>query len=282
MSTVVFVHAHPDDEGTSTAGTMVRLVREGHRVVVVYATNGDFGAAPDDLAPGETLVERRRREALASAGVLGTQRVAWLGYADSGMTGWEQNTGERAFSRADVDTAAGALADVLDEESADVVVGYDWHGGYGHPDHVMVHRVTLRAVELAATRPRYLEVTMNRDQMRALFQAAQDAGMDGGFDPDAPGDDGLPIGTPEAELHWAVDVTEDIATKRAALACHGSQTDVQQILSMPPDVFAMAFGVEHYLEPGRPDGMVAGWWHGPDVPSSHADRSEAPPPAAQR
>lgn len=259
MSTVVFVHAHPDDEGTSTAGTMVRLVREGHRVVVVYATNGDFGAAPDDLGPGETLVERRRHEAMASAEVTGTHRVAWLGYADSGMTGWEQNTGERAFSRADPEVAARGLADLLDEESADVVVGYDWHGGYGHPDHVMVHRVTRRAVELAGARPRYLEVTMNRDQMRGLLQAARERGMEG-FDPDADGDDGQPIGTPQSELHWAVDVTADIATKRAALACHGSQTDVQQILAMPEDVFPLAFGVEYYLEPGRPDGMVEGWW----------------------
>jgi len=259
MSTVVFVHAHPDDEGTSTAGSMVRLVREGHRVVVLYATNGDFGAAPDDLAPGETLVDRRRGEAEASAEITGTQRVAWLGYADSGMTGWEQNAGERAFHGADVEVAARAVADLLDEEDADVVVGYDWHGGYGHPDHVMVHRVTRRALELAARRPRYLETTMNRDLMRELFKAAQEMGMEG-FDPDALGDDGLPIGMAEAELHWAVDVTPDIAAKRAALACHASQSDVQQILSMPEEVFPVAFGTEHYVEPGRPDGMVRGWW----------------------
>ncbi|MBF4163753.1 PIG-L deacetylase family protein [Nocardioides acrostichi] len=260
--TVVFVHAHPDDEGTGTAGTMVRLAREGHRVVVVYATNGDFGAAPEDLAPGETLVARRRSEAEASAAITGLARVAWLDYADSGMTGWEQNSGERAFSRAEVDEAARRLADVLDQEGADVVVGYDWHGGYGHPDHVMVHTVSKRAIDMAATQPRYLEVTMNRDKMRELFKAAQEMGMEG-FDPDARGDDGLPIGTPEAEIHWAVDVTPDIAAKRAALACHGSQTDVQQILSMPEDVFSIAFGTEHYVEPGRPEGMVTGWWMDP-------------------
>ena len=56
VSTLVFVHAHPDDEGTATAGSMIRASREGHRVVVVYCTDGDPGDVPDDLAPGETVV----------------------------------------------------------------------------------------------------------------------------------------------------------------------------------------------------------------------------------
>ena len=57
------------------------------------------------------------------------------------MAGWEQNGHEHAFAGADLDTAARRVAAVLDEEDADVAVGYDWHGGYGHPDHVQVHRV---------------------------------------------------------------------------------------------------------------------------------------------
>ena len=91
MATIVFVHAHPDDEASGTAGSMARAAAEGHRVVLVVCTNGDHGEVPDDLADGETLVERRRMETEASAGVLGVARVVWLGYRDSGMTGWEQN-----------------------------------------------------------------------------------------------------------------------------------------------------------------------------------------------
>ena len=91
MTTIVFVHAHPDDETTQTSGSMARASAQGDRVVVVYATNGDHGDAPEDLADGETVVDRRRAEAEASARATGTQRVEWLGYADSGMTGWEQN-----------------------------------------------------------------------------------------------------------------------------------------------------------------------------------------------
>ncbi|MGW5523605.1 PIG-L deacetylase family protein [Gordonia sp. NPDC003950] len=259
MSTIVFVHAHPDDEGTGTAGSMIRASREGHRVVVVYCTDGDPGDVPDDLAPGETVASRRRGEAEASAAITGTERIVWLGYADSGMTGWAQNEADGVFSRADLSEAARRLADILDEENADVVVGYDWHGGYGHPDHIMLHKATRAAVDLAATTPRYLEVTMNRDLMRQLFVLATAAGMDG-FDPDTAGDDGNPIGTPEAELHWAVDLGDDVISKREALACHASQTDVKQLLEIPIEVFPVAFGTEHYMEPGRPAGMVRAWW----------------------
>ncbi|MDY6808122.1 MAG: PIG-L family deacetylase [Actinomycetota bacterium] len=261
MSTIVFVHAHPDDEGTGTAGSMIRASREGHRVVVVYCTDGDPGDVPDDLAPGETVVSRRRGEAEASARITGTARIAWLGYGDSGMTGWAQNDTDGVFSRADLGEAARRLADILDEESADVVVGYDWHGGYGHPDHIMLHHTTRAAAELASKRPRYLEATMNRDLMRQLFTLAKEMGMEG-FDPDLRGDDGNPIGTPEAELHWAVDLGDDVMAKREALACHASQTDVRQLLELPVEMFPFAFGTEHYIEPGRPEGMVQGWWLG--------------------
>lgn len=236
MSTIVFVHAHPDDEASGTAGSMARASDEGHRVVLVVATNGDHGVPPEDLSDGRTVAEHRREEVMQSAEVLGVSRVAWLGHADSGMTGWPQNASPNALMNVEVDEAARALAAVLDEEGADVVTGYDWHGGYGHPDHVMVHRIVRRAVELAARRPRLLEVTMNRDAMRAMFLAAQAAGMQTeDWDPDGPGDDGNPIGTPEAEIHLRVDVLPFIERKRAALQAHASQTtDVGLMLSLPP------------------------------------------------
>src|SRR3954467_13929938 len=89
--TLMTVHAHPDDESIGTGGTMAKAVAAGHRVVLVVATGGEGGEVPDDLAPGETLVARRRAETMCSAGVLGVARVEWLGYVDSGMTGWAQN-----------------------------------------------------------------------------------------------------------------------------------------------------------------------------------------------
>lgn len=265
-STIVFLHAHPDDEASQTAGAMARAVAEGHRVVTVFATNGDHGELPAaGLGEGETLVDWRRREAMASAEVLGVQRVAWLGYRDSGMTGWAQNLHDGAFHGADVDEAAARLAAILDEEGADVLVGYDWHGGYGHPDHVKVHAVAHRAAELAARRPRLLESTMNRDLVRGFYEATLAAGeADQGFNPDGPMDDGNPLGTPASEITWQVDVSDYLPQRRAALEAHRSQaTDIEFMLSMPDDFFAAFFGREHYIEPGldpatRPS-MQLGW-----------------------
>ena len=255
----MFLHAHPDDEASQTSGSMARAADEGSRVVVVFATHGDHGEAPDDLEPGETVIERRRKEAEASAAAIGLHRVVWLGYADSGMTGWEQNSHERAFAAAPLDEAAARFAEVLDEERADIVVGYDWHGGYGHPDHVKVHHVLHRGAELASRPPRVLESTMNRDEMRRFMEAAGAEGNEE-YDPDQPMDDGNPLGEPESAIHWRVDVGPWLDRRRAALEAHSSQTtDVGMMLSMPPEVFAVFFGHEHYIEPGRPPGMVEGW-----------------------
>ncbi len=265
MATLVCFHAHPDDEAISTGGSMARAAAEGHRVVLVVATNGDHGEAPEHLAPGETLVERRRKETEASAALLGVSRIVWLGYRDSGMTGWEQNAEPGAFIQADLDKAAERLAAVLRDEQADVLTTYDWHGNYGHPDHIQVHRVGHRAAQLAGT-PTVFEATMNRDQIRRMVAAARAAGEsmfdvpDEEFDPDGPADDGNPIGMPESELTHAVDVSAYVERKRAAIACHRSQvTDTSFFLEMPEAAFAEAFGTEWFVRPGDPPGLRPGW-----------------------
>src|SRR5215471_17183862 len=97
--TLVTFHAHPDDESIATAGTMARAKAEGHRVVLVVATRGELGEyAPDALADGETLAERRVAEQHAAAEVLGVDRVEYLGYRDSGMDGEPSNHDAGAFA----------------------------------------------------------------------------------------------------------------------------------------------------------------------------------------
>jgi LmbE family N-acetylglucosaminyl deacetylase len=250
---------------------MARAASEGHRVAVVYATGGEHGELPaQGLPAGESLVDWRRREAEASAAVLGVQRIAWLGYADSGMTGWAQNSAKESLFVADLDEAARRLADILDEEDADIVVGYDWHGGYGHPDHVKVHHVVRRGAELARRRPRLMESTFNRDVMRGYFAAAREAGVGtDDWNPDGPQDDGNPLGTPEAEIQWQVDVSDFLTQRRASMEAHRSQaTDIEAFLAMPPEVFEGFFGREHYLEPGLAveggEGASGGDGGGPD------------------
>jgi LmbE family N-acetylglucosaminyl deacetylase len=263
MATIVFVHAHPDDEASSTSGSMARAAAEGHRVVLVVCTNGDHGEVPHDLGD-ETLIERRRKETETSAELLDVARVVWLGYRDSGMTGWPQNDDPASFWQADVDEAGERLAAVLREEQADVVVYYDWHGMYGHPDHVQAHRVGRRAAELAGTPTRY-EVTFNRDEMVAVMAEQMATGElspeeYAEFDPSGPADDGNPFGTPAAEIHLAVDVSAYTDRKRSALAAHASQvTDIGFLLALPEPSFERLFGTEWFIEPGAGPGQRTGW-----------------------
>lgn len=264
MATLVFFHAHPDDESILTGGSIARAADEGHRVVLVVATDGRHGEVPDDLAEGETLVDRRRVESRRSAEALGIERVVSLGYHDSGMTGWEHNAEPDSFHQADPDRAAGRLAEVLTAERADVLVVYDWHGNYGHPDHVKVHRVGYRAAELAGVTTVF-EATVNRDAIRAQIEAARDAAGDGelfggDFDPDGPADDGNPMGEPASAICLRVDVTKWTDRKRASIACHRSQvTDTSFFLNMPEDQFAVAFGTEWYARRGVPGPPQDGW-----------------------
>ena len=111
MATIVFFHAHPDDEAIATAGTMAGLADQGHRVVLVTATRGELGEMPDGLlAPGETLAEHRRGELDEACRILGVAAQVYLDYLDSGMAGEDSNHRPGSFASADVDEAGAVLA----------------------------------------------------------------------------------------------------------------------------------------------------------------------------
>jgi LmbE family N-acetylglucosaminyl deacetylase len=266
MGVLVAFHAHPDDEAISTGGSLARAHAEGHRTVLVVATDGAHGQVPDDLGPDETLADRRRVETERSAATLGIDHLEWLGYTDSGMHGWEQNHDPASFHQAPLDDAAARLAELLVAEAADVLVIYDWHGLYGHPDHVKVHRVGVRAAELLADRLpalRVVDVTMNRDEMVRRMREAIESGqlqLDDEFDPEAGADDGNPFGTPEAEITLAVDVMPWVTLKRRSIECHRSQVeDTGFFASFTDEQFAGAFGTEWFIERERPPGLRTGW-----------------------
>ena len=254
MGTLVTFHAHPDDESIGCGGVMRKAADEGHRVVLVVATRGEHGEVPDGfLTDGEQLWQRRVVETQAAADILGVQRVEFLGYVDSGMMGTPTNDVDGSFWTAPVDDAAKKLAALLDEERADILTCYDEHGGYGHPDHIQVHRVGMRAAELAGT-PRVYQNTMNRDHMlrgrKLLFEQQADVEM-----PDleaAPN-----FGKPESVLTAAVDVRAYLDPKRAAMRAHASQISEQSFfLAMPPEAFAYGFGTEWFIREGQGPGIT--------------------------
>ena len=254
MATVAFFHAHPDDESIATGGTMARLTAEGHRVVLVHATMGDKGEVPDGfLDPGETLAERRTREVDAAARAVGVARAEFLGYGDSGMAGTADNDDPRCFWQADVDTAATKLAQLLEEENVDVLVTYDEKGQYGHPDHIQVHRVGVRAAELAGT-GRVYENTVDQDAIKAMIEANS---ADIPDEEMPPVEDFSTLGMPGHLITTRVDVSDYLVQKRAAMAAHASQiSETSFFLAQPGDRFREMWGTEWYIRRGAPAGTV--------------------------
>jgi LmbE family N-acetylglucosaminyl deacetylase len=230
---------------------MAKATADGHRVVLVTATRGEHGEVqPGVLGDGGALWQRREKELAEACRILGVARHEFLGYVDSGMMGTPENDLPASFWRADVDEAGRRLAAILDEEGAEVLTVYDEHGGYGHPDHIQVHRVGVRAAEMAGTPTVYM-ATMNRDHIHRLMEQAADFDVEDR--PELPED--VEFGEPEARITTAVDVAGQIAAKREAMRAHASQiADNSFFLSLPPEAFSAAFGTEWYIRLGGETG----------------------------
>jgi LmbE family N-acetylglucosaminyl deacetylase len=252
MATAVFFHAHPDDEAIATSGTMAKAAAAGHRVVLVTATRGEYGEVPDGfLDPDEALVDRRVRELEDAAKIIGVHRLEFLGYHDSGMIGTPTNDEPGVFWQADVEEAAGRLAAILEDEGADVLTTYDEHGNYGHPDHIQVHRVGVRAGELAGVKKVY-ENTINRDYVIEMMERAKEFGVQ-----DAPDsvDDVKELGMPGDVITTVVDVRDQLEVKKQAMRAHASQiAETSFFLAMPDEAFEAMWGQEWFILRDAPPG----------------------------
>jgi LmbE family N-acetylglucosaminyl deacetylase len=254
--TLVSFHAHPDDEALLTGGTLARAAAEGHRVVLVVATAGEAGLTGTS-SPPSALGARRLAELRRSAEALGCARVEVLGYPDSGSAADAPRSpgGPTTFARCDPAEPAARLAAILREEAADVLTVYDEHGGYGHPDHVQVHRVGVLAARLAGT-PVVLEATVDRaplERVAGLMRWVP--GLRGLVPPDRFAGAYLP----RDALTHRVDVRPHLAAKKAALAAHATQTTggrgvrtVSLLLRLPDPLLRRVLGREWYRERGRP------------------------------
>jgi LmbE family N-acetylglucosaminyl deacetylase len=253
MATITFFHAHPDDEAILTGGTMAKLADEGHRVVLVTATRGELGLIPDDLErSGQSLSERRDDELAEACRLLGVARRTFLDYHDSGMAGDATNDAPGSFAAADVGEAADALAAILVEEHTDVLVTYDEHGGYDHPDHIQVHRVGMEAARRAGVPVVYM-ATMNRDFYRTVGALAEGSDMEL---PDGAAEGMETMGEPASRLTTEVDVAPWLERKRGAMRAHASQiAETSFFLALPDDLFATVWGHEWYIRvlPEVPD-----------------------------
>ena len=265
MATLVFVHAHPDDEALLTAGTMARASAEGHRVVLVSATDGAAGLTSAEFS--DDLAATRAAELEHSAGLLGTARLINWAYADSGLDGQR----EGGFATGALAAQVQRLVDLLDEEEADVLVGYDPSGGYGHPDHLRVHAVVRGAAAVVRGRAappeaesgsdddsapmkrlRVFEATLPREPIaRAVHAASRLHLTPSDFDPS----EFDRAWTPRDQITHRVDVRRQLAAKRGSMSAHASQAAADDsvrtlavLTKLPGPVYSRLLGTEYFVE----------------------------------
>jgi N-acetyl-1-D-myo-inositol-2-amino-2-deoxy-alpha-D-glucopyranoside deacetylase len=255
--TLLAVHAHPDDESFSTGGTLAKYAALGIRTVLVFCTRGEVGEIQDPAfvppAPDMTMEDIRNIELEKALKVLQVDSVHFLGYRDSGMEGSADNSHPRAFARADLNEATAKLVWIIRHIRPQVIVTYNEKGTYGHPDHMMAHKVTLRAFEAAGDptfnssddlppwpgrKLYYTAIPLSR--LHLMVQMARERGEEPEFDPES-------LGTPDERITTAVDVRAFLNQKFEALFSHRSQIGPRSFFRRIPEEWKdEAFGFEYF------------------------------------
>jgi mycothiol S-conjugate amidase len=232
------LHAHPDDESSKGAGTVARYADAGVEAVLLTATGGEAGdilnPSMDAAAVRRNLSDIRRRELEEAAAIIGFHEIVLLGYRDSGMPDTADNDHPDAFVNAAFDDVLGRVVNVVRRVRPHVVLGYDAHEWYPHPDHLRIHELSLALGEAAADPDRFPEAgdpwkisklyapawTVRRT--RALHEAMEELGLESPFGRrmerlDEFGDHGKRL--------TSIDVSDQIDRARAALRAHRTQVD---------------------------------------------------------
>lgn len=242
--TLMLVHAHPDDETLTTGGTIARYAEAGVRVVVVTCTLGEEGEIiPSALAQlGSWAADQlggyragELREACAALGPVEHRYLGGIGrWRDSGMAGTPSAEHPRAFVGGPVEEQTEQLRTLIGEIRPDVVVSYDSFGGYGHPDHIRAHEITMAAAVRAEGVRRVFATVMPRsaaEKSLAVLRAAADV-------PFTVPDD-FPVVADE-RVRTSVDVSGQVGAKFAALEAHATQVSVWR---GPTPCFALSNGL---------------------------------------
>ena len=258
--TFVAVHAHPDDEASSTGGVFPMLASQGVRTVLVTCTNGECGDDPNGNKPehdnhdGDAVAALRKVELEAAVDILNIDRLVMLGYRDSGMEGWPQNTDPRSFWQTPVEVAAAKLLDVLREERPQVVMTYNDFGFYGHPDHIQAHRITMAAVAQLDYEPtvyfnaipKAVFAEFRARRREEAIARGEEVGENTGVD----------FGTADEEIAAAIDISAFNHLKYDALAAHASQiTEENHWMKMGREGFMNTMRTEWFVRATNPNNL---------------------------
>jgi LmbE family N-acetylglucosaminyl deacetylase len=251
--TLMAVHAHPDDEASSTGGVLAMYADEGVRTVVVTCTNGEYGDAPGGIKPGDpghdesAVAAIRLAELDKACDILGVHVLEKLGYHDSGMLEWDYKDRPEAFCNIPIEASSARLATLMERHQPQVVITYDEFGGYNHPDHVQANRVTLAAVERTGI-PAKLYFTARRwSDFERLRTRMVELGVDIGPRPQIDPERRRRMEAAAARITTTVDTTLVAGRKRDALRAHASQLAEGWFAKVPESLFDEVFGVESFI-----------------------------------
>jgi len=251
--TLMAVHAHPDDEASSTGGVLAKYSAEGVRTVVVTCTNGEFGDAPGQVKPGsdghdeQVVAQLRLSELRESCKLLGVTNLELLGYRDSGMPEWDYRNRTDAFCNVPQELVAARIAALIESYQPQVVVSYDPEGAYQHPDHVHAARSAAAAVASSGLPAKFYQTAMRRSDWRKVMEALRDAGEDVGDWDEITPEMLRQMEEEERRITTTVDIHDLLDVKRQALMAHASQIEDSWFSKIPPDVAREAFGRESFI-----------------------------------
>jgi LmbE family N-acetylglucosaminyl deacetylase len=251
--TLMAVHAHPDDEASSTGGVLARYSDEGLRTVLVTCTNGEFGDTPDGVKPGQdghdeqAVAQIRLAELRESCKHLGVSDLELLGYHDSGMPDWEYKDRPDAFCNVPQGEVAARIGGLIERYRPQVVITYDADGPYQHPDHVHAARSAVAAVEASGIPDKLYLIAMRRSDWRKLWDALRAAGVEVPDPPDPDEQARRQMEETERRITTNVDIRPVLERKRAALLSHASQIRESWFSKIPPDIGAEVFGRESFI-----------------------------------
>jgi LmbE family N-acetylglucosaminyl deacetylase len=250
--TLMAVHAHPDDEASSTGGVLAHYADQGIRTIVVTCTNGEFGDAPGQVKPGDdghdeqAVAQLRLAELRQSCKILGVSHLELLGYHDSGMPDWEYKDRPDAFCNVPLEEVADRIVALIEQYQPQVVVSYDPDGMYQHPDHVHAARAATAAAAKAGTPAKFYETAMRPSSWRRVWEALREAGVEVP-DREITEEEQRQMAEAEQRITTSVDIRPELERKREALQSHASQIQDSWFSKIPPEVATDAFGFETFV-----------------------------------
>jgi LmbE family N-acetylglucosaminyl deacetylase len=260
MPTLMAVHAHPDDEASSTGGVLARYADEGITTVVVTCTNGELGDLPGGIKPDadghdqDLVVKTRMDELERACRILDVSHVELLGYRDSGMADWEHKGHPDAFCNVPVDEAADKLSKLFDIHRPDVVVTYNEESGYNHPDHIQASRVTMAAVERTAIPKKVYLTAMRGNRFARMRELLREQGVELPAMPERPPEWVKKMEEQEARINAVVDISPYVVRKLEALRTHASQIQDSFWGKIPTEALAEVFAEESFIRIGDSTG----------------------------